>query len=95
MDTKEARHDRPDNHYAYTGNNRVGCIRSDRINRHGICGVLYLLCNLSYRYLNLFRRQVATHDTSWAGAQLGVTMPDGGEPLDEEKKEEKKEEKEA
>ena len=38
---------------------------------------------------------VATHDTSWAGAQLGVTMPDGGEPLDEEKKEEKKEEKEA
>jgi hypothetical protein len=33
----------------------------------------------------------ATHDTSWAGAQLGVTMPDGGEPVDEEKKEEKKE----
>jgi hypothetical protein len=35
---------------------------------------------------------VATHDTSWAGAQLGVTMPDGGEPLDETKKEEEKEE---
>jgi hypothetical protein len=36
---------------------------------------------------------VAAHDTSWAGAQLGFTMPDGGEPVDEEKKEE--EEKEA
>jgi hypothetical protein len=36
---------------------------------------------------------VAMHDTSWAGAQLGVTMPDGGEPV-EKKEEEKKEEKE-
>lgn len=35
----------------------------------------------------------ATYDTSWAGAQLGVTMPDGGEPV-EKKEEEEKEEKE-
>jgi hypothetical protein len=34
---------------------------------------------------------VAAHDTTWAGAQLGVTMPDGGEPVDEKKKEENKE----
>jgi hypothetical protein len=34
----------------------------------------------------------ATYDTSWGNAQLGVTMPDGGEPVDEE---EEKEEKEA
>ncbi len=31
----------------------------------------------------------ATYDTSWGGAELGVTMPDGGEPVDEEEKEEK------
>ena len=31
----------------------------------------------------------ATYDTSWGGAELGVTMPDGGEPVDEEGKEEK------
>ena len=29
----------------------------------------------------------AAYDTSWAGAELGVTMPDGGEPVDEEEKE--------
>ena len=29
----------------------------------------------------------ATYDTSWGGAELGVTMPDGGEPVDEEEKE--------
>jgi hypothetical protein len=34
---------------------------------------------------------VATPDTSWAGAQLGVTMPDGGEPIKDEEKEEEKE----
>jgi hypothetical protein len=35
--------------------------------------------------------------TSWGGAQLGVTMPDGGEPVEkeEEVKEEEEEEKEA
>ena len=37
----------------------------------------------------------ATHDTSWAGARLGVTMPDGGEPVEEEKKEEEKKEEKA
>ena len=36
----------------------------------------------------------ATYDTSWGNAQLGVTMPDGGEPV-EEKEEEEEEEKEA
>jgi len=36
----------------------------------------------------------AAYDTGWGGAELGVTMPDGGEPVDEEEKEEK-EEKEA
>jgi hypothetical protein len=35
----------------------------------------------------------ASYDTAWGGAELGVTMPDGGEPVDETKKEEKKEEK--
>ena len=34
----------------------------------------------------------AAYDTSWAGAELGVTMPDGGEPI--EKKEEEEEEEE-
>lgn len=29
----------------------------------------------------------ATYDTAWGGAELGVTMPDGGEPVDEEEKE--------
>ena len=29
----------------------------------------------------------ATYDTSWGGAELGVNMPDGGEPVDEEEKE--------
>ena len=33
----------------------------------------------------------ATYDTAWGGAELGVTMPDGGEPIEEEKKEEEKE----
>ena len=33
----------------------------------------------------------ATYDTAWSGAELGVTMPDGGEPIEEEKKEEEKE----
>jgi hypothetical protein len=31
----------------------------------------------------------ATYDTAWGGAELGVTMPDGGEPVEEEKEEEK------
>ena len=34
----------------------------------------------------------ATYDTSWSGAELGVTMPDGGEPVEEEKKKKEKEE---
>jgi hypothetical protein len=33
----------------------------------------------------------AAYDTSWAGAELGVTMPDGGEPVDEEEEEKEKE----
>jgi hypothetical protein len=33
----------------------------------------------------------ATYDTAWGGAELGVTMPDGGEPIEEEKKGEEKE----
>lgn len=33
----------------------------------------------------------ATYDPAWGGAELGVTMPDGGEPIEEEKKEEEKE----
>jgi hypothetical protein len=35
----------------------------------------------------------ATYETSWNGVELGVTMPDGGEPV--EKEEEKEKEKEA
>ena len=31
----------------------------------------------------------ASYETGWGGAELGVTMPDGGEPVDEEEKEEK------
>ena len=34
--------------------------------------------------------RAAAYVTSWGGAELGVTMPDGGEPVDE-----KEEEKEA
>lgn len=44
----------------------------------------------SYR---IWRTDLAErYDPAWGGAQLGVTMPDGGEPVDEEKKEENKEE---
>lgn len=45
----------------------------------------------SYR---IWREDLAAdYGTSWGGAQLGVTMPDGGEPVDK-KEEEKEEEKE-
>lgn len=45
----------------------------------------------SYR---IWREDLAAdYGTSWGGAQLGVTMPDGGEPVDKEE-EEKEEEKE-
>jgi len=48
----------------------------------------------SYR---IWREDLAAdYGTSWAGAQLGVTMPDGGEPVDKEEEEKEKEkEKEA
>ena len=48
----------------------------------------------SYR---IWRKDLAaTYDTAWNGAELGVTMPDGGEPVkDEEEKKEEKKEKEA
>jgi len=49
----------------------------------------YKLIPESYR---IWRENLAaTYDTSWGGAQLGVTMPDGGEPVDEEEKEKEKE----
>lgn len=48
----------------------------------------YKLIPESYR---IWREDIAAaYDTSWSGAQLGVTMPDGGEPVDEEEKEEEK-----
>jgi len=38
----------------------------------------------------------AAHEPGWGGAALGVTMPDGGEPVDkEEEAKEEEEEKEA
>jgi hypothetical protein len=37
----------------------------------------------------------ATYNTGWGGAELGVTMPDGGEPLKDEKKQEEEKGKEA
>ena len=53
----------------------------------------YKLIPESYR---IWREDLAAdYGTSWGGAQLGVTMPDGGEPVDkeeEEKEEEKKKE---
>lgn len=52
----------------------------------------YKLIPESYR---IWREDLAaTYDTSWGGAQLGVTMPDGGEPVEKEKEEKEKEEKE-
>lgn len=33
----------------------------------------------------------AAYDPGWGGAELGVTMPDGGEPIKEEEKAEEKE----
>ena len=46
----------------------------------------------SYR---IWREDLAAdYGTAWGGAQLGVTMPDGGEPIEKEE-EEKEEEKEA
>jgi hypothetical protein len=51
----------------------------------------YKLIPESYR---IWREDLAAdYGTSWGGAQLGVTMPDGGEPVDKEE-EEKEEEKE-
>ena len=39
----------------------------------------------SYRTI---RAELAdTYGTAWGGAELGVTMPDGGEPVEEEEKE--------
>ena len=54
----------------------------------------YKLIPESYR---IWREDLAAdYGTSWGGAQLGVTMPDGGEPVDKEEEEEEKEkEKEA
>jgi hypothetical protein len=41
----------------------------------------------SYR---VWRTDVAAeYDISWGGAELGVTMPDGGEPVEEEEEKEK------
>ncbi|MEN8232876.1 MAG: hypothetical protein ABFR35_09390 [Thermodesulfobacteriota bacterium] len=43
----------------------------------------------SYR---IWREDLAAdYGTSWGGAQLGVTMPDGGEPVDKEEEEKEKE----
>ncbi len=43
----------------------------------------------SYR---IWREDLAAdYGTSWGGAQLGVTMPDGGEPVDKKEEEEEKE----
>ena len=51
----------------------------------------FKLIPASYR---IWREDLAAdYGTSWGGAELGVTMPDGGEPVDKE--EEKEEEKEA
>ena len=33
----------------------------------------------------------AAYDTNWGNAELGITMPDGGEPVEKEEKEEKEE----
>jgi hypothetical protein len=50
----------------------------------------------SYR---IWRTDLAeTYGAAWGGAELGVTMPDGGEPVEDkekEKEEEKEKEKEA
>ena len=46
----------------------------------------YKLIPESYR---IWREDLAAdYGTSWGGAQLGVTMPDGGEPVDKEEKKE-------
>ena len=51
----------------------------------------YKLIPESYR---IMREDLATaYDTGWGRAELGVTMPDGGEPVEKEE-EEKEEEKE-
>jgi hypothetical protein len=34
----------------------------------------------------------AAYETGWGGAELGVTMPDGGEPVEKEEEEKEKEE---
>ncbi|MFC1843955.1 hypothetical protein ACFLZ5_04120 [Thermodesulfobacteriota bacterium] len=50
----------------------------------------YKLIPESYR---IWREDLAaTYDTSWGNAQLGVTMPDGGEPVEEKEEKEEKEE---
>ena len=35
----------------------------------------------------------ASYETGWGNAELGITMPDGGEPVDKEEQAEEEEEK--
>lgn len=49
-----------------------------------IVASLYSGCRLIPESYRIWREDLAAaHDPAWGNAQLGVTMPDGGEPIEE------------
>lgn len=66
-----------------------------------IVGSIYTGCRLIPRTYRMWREELAAaYHPGWGNVELGLTMPDGGEPVEKEEKEakkeeEKKEEKEA
>ena len=55
-----------------------------------IVASLYSGIKLLPQSYGIWKEELAeTYGPAWGGAELGVTMPDGGEPIDEEEEEEK------
>jgi hypothetical protein len=60
-----------------------------------IIGSIYSGFKLIPHSYRIWREDLATgYHMGWGGAELGVTMPDGGEPVEKKEKEEKKVEEE-
>ena len=57
-----------------------------------IVASLYSGIKLLPESYGIWKEELAeTYGPAWGGAELGVTMPDGGEPIDEEEEKEEKE----
>ena len=55
-----------------------------------IVGSIYTGCRLIPRSYRIWREELAAgYHAGWGNVELGVTMPDGGEPVEKEEKEEK------